>query len=137
MIFKRENGIMYPTSRPLIKKFSSKLILIFSFLPRTLKLLLKTGNGIIIQIVTDIIYLTSWPMIKIALCSYFSFFSKEFQFSFQKRKGYYPNRKWNNFFSYKMFLIFTKELNVKFNWVNNHEDCIGFVVIFRLKHKKI
>ena len=59
----------------------------FSFLPRSSKLIFKTGNGIISP--------TSSPLIENLFYQMSLIFTKEFIIDFQNRKWNYPNRKQN------------------------------------------
>ena len=67
---------------------------IFSFPPRSSKLIFKTGNGII-QTRNGIIFPTSRPLIKKASFTKAFIFSQRIKNDFIDRKWYYPNKKWN------------------------------------------
>ena len=66
----------------------------FLYLPRSSKLVFKTGNEII-QTGYGINSPTSWPLIENFFYWMFLISSKGFEINFRNRKWNYPNRKWN------------------------------------------
>ena len=72
----------------------------FSFMPRSSKMIFKTGNGIL-QTGNGIIYPISRPLIKNFFYKMFLVHTNEFKIDFQNRKWNSPNRKWNSF-SYRV-----------------------------------
>ena len=125
MIFKTGNGIISPTSRPLIKTslydFSNfqdtdkKTFFCKKFSLNVSKLIFKTGNGII-KTGNGIISPTSWPLIKNFFYWMFLIWSKELDISFWNRQWNHPNRKWNYCQAQPQFQLNLAEVSSSLNF---------------------
>ena len=120
-IIKTGNGIILPTSAPLIQKKMSKYFtfsLKINFQNRKWNYPNRKGSN----------FSTSGPLIKTYFTRYFTFPPKEFRMDFQKRKSNYSNRKWNYFSNFQAsdqktsftFHFFHLDQGVQ-NWFTKHE----------------
>ena len=100
LILKPENGIIYPTSRALMKKLLLQNVSYFYQI--FYKLISKTGIELFEQEM-ELFHLLLGLISKDFFHKMFLILIKEFKINFQNRKWNYPTRKWNYLSNFQAF----------------------------------